>query len=168
MLPTNKKLEDLFNMAPSEESTEVATIEVIEPEELETQLQTFNANIDKIDAALPAVRDLDATDKEMDDIAKLATDTFNDLVTLSMSVDPRFSGGILQSAASVLGHALTAKTAKIDAKMKMIDLQLKKMKLDQTAEKKPADDSGTITDGDGVVLDRNELLNRILNGNRRV
>jgi hypothetical protein len=32
----------------------------------------------------------------------------------------------------MLGHALTAKTAKLNKKLKMVELQMKKVKLDQT------------------------------------
>jgi hypothetical protein len=57
----------------------------------------------------------------------------------------------------MLGHAITAKTAKINKKLRMIDLQLKKARLDQTQETK----SETPT-GEGRILDRNELLKTLL------
>ena len=59
----------------------------------------------------------------------------------------------------MLGHAITAKTAKLNKKLKMIDLQLKKAKLDQSVAE-PEDNSPT---GQGRVLDRNELLRTLLN-----
>ena len=59
-----------------------------------------------------------------------------------------------------LGHAISAKTAKLDKKLKMVDLQLKKMRLDQS---KPAEEDGGPTQtGTGVVLSRNDLLERII------
>jgi hypothetical protein len=58
----------------------------------------------------------------------------------------------------MLGHAITAKTAKLDKKLKMIDLQMKKMKLDQSD---PNANNPTQA-GTGVVLSRNDLLNRII------
>jgi hypothetical protein len=87
------------------------------------------------------------------------------MVDLGMNVDPRFSGVILQTASTMLGHAITAKTAKMDKKLKMIQLQLQKAKLDQQIKKdagKAKDDEEPI-DGKGMVLDRNELLKQILN-----
>jgi hypothetical protein len=50
---------------------------------------------------------------------------------LGMQVDSRFASEIFSVASNMLGHAITAKTAKMDKKLKMIDLQLKKMRLDQ-------------------------------------
>jgi hypothetical protein len=63
----------------------------------------------------------------------------------------------------MLNHAITAKTAKLNKKLKMIDLQLKKATLDQRQAK--ADEKiDNIPLGEvGQSLDRNELL-RVLSG----
>jgi predicted CoA-binding protein len=120
-----KILEDLLNLPSMAEIKEVEHIPEL-PDETITTLEEIDNAIDKIDVALPTVRDLDASDKEMDELAALATNTFKDLMELSFNVEPRFSGPIIQSASSILGHAVTAKMAKIDKKLKMVDLQLKK------------------------------------------
>jgi hypothetical protein len=57
----------------------------------------------------------------------------------------------------MLGHALTAKTAKINKKLKMIELQLKKAQLDQKSTREEESKS-VIPLGQGQALDRNELL----------
>jgi hypothetical protein len=64
----------------------------------------------------------------------------------------------------MLGHAITAKTAKLDKKLKMIQLQLAKAKLDHQIKKDAgkAQDADEPIDGEGVVLDRNDLLKQIL------
>ncbi len=167
-----RKLEELFNLPAADvlgqatsaeeavENAKAADEATAEIKTNQTALAAADAAIDKIDAALPTVKDLEASDNEMDAIAKLAQDTFTDLVDLSMNVEPRFSGPILQSASVLLGHALTAKMAKMDKKLKMVDLQLKKARLDQSAEKGAV---GNAIEGKGMVLDRNELLKSILN-----
>jgi len=60
----------------------------------------------------------------------------------------------------MLGHAITAKTAKLNKKLKMVDLQLKKATLDA---RQAANSDNEIATGTGVVLDRNALLDRLLN-----
>ena len=80
-------------------------------------------------------------------------------MTLGMNVEPRFASEIFAVASNMLGHAITAKTAKLDKKLKMIDLQLKKARLDQNQDAAPPPQTGH-----GVVLSRNELLDRILGG----
>ena len=156
-----KKLEELFNL-PATDSTPEESQEIIDQNrELITQV---DAAIDKIDSALPLVRDLEAGDSELDELATLAKEKAQDLIDLGMNVEPRFSGVILQTAGVMLGHAITAKTAKMDKKLRTIQLQLQKARLDHqvkkdSAKENPAEDA---VDGQGVVLDRNELLKTIL------
>jgi len=80
---------------------------------------------------------------------------------LGMQVDSRFSAEIFGVAGTMLGHAITAKTAKINKKLKMIELQLKKAALDQKQLQKDEQIEATPV-GEGKLLDRNELL-KILN-----
>ena len=152
-----RKLEDLFDLPSSVE------IETKDPtptiEEARTQLAAIDIAIDKIDTALPAVKDLSASDTEMDELADLAKDSYKDLMDLGMQVDSRFASEIFNVAGTMLGHAITAKTAKMNKKLKVIDLQLKKMRLDQQT---PAEEQ--LATAQGQVLNRNDLLERLLKG----
>ena len=49
-----------------------------------------------------------------------------------MNVDSRYSGRLFEVAGNFLRNAIDAKAGKIDKKLKIIELQLKKKKLDQT------------------------------------
>jgi hypothetical protein len=152
-----RKLEDLFDLPSSveiETENEIPTIA-----ETRAQLAVIDDAIDKIDSALPAVRDLDASDGEMDELADLAKDSYKDLMDLGMQVDSRFASEIFNVAGTMLGHAITAKTAKMNKKLKVIDLQLKKMRLDQQT---PAEEQ--LATAQGQVLNRNDLLERLLKG----
>jgi hypothetical protein len=151
-----RKLEELFDLPPSQ--TEIDSVAPTITQNRET-IQALDAAIDKIDEALPAVKGLDATDTEMDELAGLATASYRDLMDLGMQVDSRFAAEIFNTASSMLGHAITAKTAKLDKKLKMVDLQLKKMRLDQSQPEESKPQQGT-----GHVLSRNELLEKILAG----
>lgn len=152
-----KKLEDLFDLPKATPDTEPELEQIEYHKEM---LAGADNIIDRINQALPQVRDLDEADNELDALAKMATEKFEDLMDLGMNVEARFSGSILQTAGVLLGHAITAKQVKIDKKLKMIDLQLKKLRLDQTAAKE-SNDPHTM-DGQAVILDRNELLKQIL------
>jgi len=151
-----RKLEELFNLPPTDQTEE-------QPQSVEQAQHTLaelDDAIDKIDAALPSVRGLDASDAEMDDLAAKATETFESLIDLGMNVDSRYAAEILSVASSMLGHAVTAKTAKLNKKLKMVDLQLKKLKLDRDAN-----DGEPPETAHGQVLSRNDLLERLV-GNR--
>lgn len=156
-----KKLEELLNLPESKK--------IIKQEEKEQRKAEVSApflrdmdEFDKISAALPAVKGLgDAGDAELDELAQKAKDAYEDIMDLGMNVEARYSGRLFEVAASMLGHAISAKTAKLDKKLKMIDLQLKKQKLDQDSINA---DEGINISGDGVIItDRNSLLEKLKN-----
>ena len=148
-----KKLEELFELASSEENDLTIPLPEVTEEVTENALST----LDKIEAALPQVKGLEAADSEMDELAELATASYKDLMDLGMQVESRFSSEIFNSASSMLGHAITAKTAKSNKKLKMLDLQMKKEQLDAKNAVKNEEVENTPL-GEGKALDRNELL----------
>ena len=155
-----KKLEELFELASSEENDLTIPLPEVTEEVTENALST----LDKIEAALPQVKGLEAADNEMDELAAMATSSYKDLMDLGMQVESRFSSEIFNSASSMLGHAITAKTAKINKKLKMLDLQMKKAQLDAKNAAKNEEVENTPL-GEGQSLDRNELLKMFNNKN---
>lgn len=151
-----KKLSELFDLSV-EEPTEDRPITT--PDEIPT---TAYSNLEKIESALPLVRGLEASDIEMDSLADLAKESYNNLMELGMQVDSRYASEIFNVAGTMLGHAITAKTAKMNKKLKMIDLQLKKASLDQKEDAKIKEINATPL-GEGSLMDRNELLKALLN-----
>ena len=159
-----KKLEEILNLP---ENKKLIKAEEQRKEEL-PQAQPFLRDIeefDKISASLPQVKGLgDASDAEFDSLAQRATDAYDDLMDLGMNVEARYSGRIFEVAGGMLKNAIDAKAAKIDKKLKMIELQLKKAKLDQDAA---GGDGGLTIPGDGyIVTDRNSLLEKLKNMNK--
>jgi len=160
-LPQNQRLEELFDLPASGENDE-------QPNDTDQQaasdaaqlpiLPETLASLDKIEAALPAVQGLESSDQEMDDLARRAQESFDDLMNLGMQVDSRYASEIFAVAGTMLGHAITAKTAKMNKKLKMIDMQMKKVKLDREG----GQDNLSLPTAQGHVLDRNELLNHLL------
>jgi len=160
-----KKLEELFDLPDSKEpliNPEVVektdSIEVIN---LEDRLEEF----DKIAAALPRVKGLgDMADGELDALASKAEKAYDDLMDLGMQVDARHSTRMFEVAAQMMNAAIQAKTNKIDKKLKMVDLQLKKLAID----KKHGNDSGNDPiEGQGFILtDRNSILEKLKNLNK--
>ena len=159
-----KKLEETFNMAPQEpdDEDEIPTIE--QSTAMIEALEQSLAETDKIDAALPSVRDLNEHDKDMDEIHAKAIKTFDELVHLGMNVEVHAGAKLLETANQMLKTAMEAKDSKVDRKLRMINLQLAKARLDHAIEKEEnknkADDNEIESEGK-VVIDRNELLKRI-------
>ena len=139
------KLEELFdmdeNLALSSEEYQAATLE-----------------LDIIEQQLPEnhITDLSTSDSEMDELATKAVRHYDDLMDLGMNVEPRFSAPIFDAASKLLGHAITAKTSKIDIKLKALDLDLKRRRLEM--QEKAALANNHDEPGHAQELDRNALL----------
>ena len=154
-----KKLEELLDLPDSKEIIQQDK-KRDKKEVVEQQNETLRdiAEFDKIAAALPAVKGLgEMADKELNDIAEKALDAYDDLMDLGMNVESRYSGRVFEVAGGMLKTSLDAKVAKMDKKLKMIELQLKKEKLDIDTP-----NNGDVVNGDGyVVTDRNSLLEKL-------
>ena len=154
-----KKLEELFNLDDSEPKTvKEETPPVATHEEIDS-LDDSYAAVTKITQGLPQIQELENLDeKELDVLASKAEKAYDDLMDLGMNVEVRYAGRIFEVAASMMGNAITAKTNKIEKKLKAVDLQLKKLKI----EKDAGDDPNEVINGQGyVITDRNELLKKL-------
>lgn len=110
---------------------------------------------EKVDFALTPVDSIDEHDIEMDDIATEALESYTELKELGMNMADAHSGRMMEVAASMLRTALDARSAKINRKLKTIDLQLKKLRIDKI------DSKDVDVDDDIPEFDRNELLRHI-------
>jgi hypothetical protein len=168
-----KKLEDILNLpnvkeafaqADAKEKTKDQKNTVngvqknVDPETAKNLEKTY-AEFDKIASALPRVKGLgELSDLELDKLAVEAEESYKNLMDLGMNVDSRYSGRIFEVASTMLRNAIDAKGSKIDKKLKMVELQLKKLKIDKTGK-----DDGPIEESDGFVIsDRNELMKKLL------
>ena len=80
-----RKLEELFDFPPSDESVQIEP--ALTTAETRAAIVEIDSTIDKIDAALPAIRNLDASDQELDEIAELAKESYQNLSDLGFNVD---------------------------------------------------------------------------------
>jgi hypothetical protein len=157
-----QKMEDFFNLPPTdvpevEEDLPSKTKEelLVEAKEIYSSLTTA----EKVDFALPTVIGLDTHDSEMDDIASKAVKTFEDLLALGGNVADLHAGKIYEVAGQMLKTALEAKNAKAERKLKMIELQLKKVRAEQIDLEQG---NGERRGANGGEFDRNELLKYIV------
>ena len=158
-----KKLEELLNLPESqdivkEEEKKEKKVSKKQEKENNTALRDIS-EFDKIAAALPKVDGLgEMGDQELDDVGQRAITAYEDLMDLGMNVESRYSARIFEVASTMLKTGLDAKTAKLDKKLKMVDLQLKKQKQDSKGET----DSTNLVQGEGYIIsDRNRLLEKL-------
>ena len=152
----NKQLEELFNM-PAVETAEPA--ESVFPLDLVEEPITNDIE-ERIDRALPQVRNIPETEGEVDHIADEAMATYREIKELAMNVEPRHSAELLAVAAQLLKTALDAKQGKTDAKLRTVSLQLQALR----AKTKESSGSGGVVQTQGhVVGNRNQLLASLKN-----
>ena len=158
-----KKLEELLNLPESQdivkaEEKKDKKVSKKQAKENNTALRDIS-EFDKIAAALPKVDGLgEMGDQELDDIGQRAVTAYEDLMDLGMNVESRYSARIFEVAGNMLKTGLDAKSAKLDKKLKMVDLQLKKQKQDSKGESQGAD----LVQGEGYIIsDRNSLLEKL-------
>ena len=145
-----EKQKDTTNGSPVQKNVDPKTAKALE--------KTY-AEFDKIAASLPQVKGLgELSDLELDKLAVEAEESYKNLMDLGMNVDSRYSGRIFEVASTMLRNAIDAKGSKIDKKLKMVELQLKKLKIDKTGK----DDPEPIESEGIIISDRNELMKKLL------
>lgn len=154
-----KKLEDFFNLDSPPEEESVPKAEIIPMpdtiERVKDQLTVAN----RINEALPQVRGLEIEDRDLDEYANKAMDSYEKLMDLGFNIDDRNAGKIFEVASTMMGNAITAKTTKLEKKLKMIELQLRLARLQKDLGKDEEADKPT-----ELNTDRNAILN-IINQN---
>ena len=167
-----KKLEELLNLPhvaetfkkvdekeKTRESKDRTVGKNLDPKTQEALKKTYE-EFDKISSALPQVKGLgELSDLELDKLAMEAEDSYKNLMYLGMNVDSRYSGRIFEVASTMLRNAIDAKGSKIDKKLKMVELQLKKLKIDKSGK----DDISDPVEAEGTIItDRNELMKKLM------
>jgi hypothetical protein len=158
-----KKLEELLNLPDSKTiiDTDIEKDKAEKKQAVVAQQDTLRdiSEFDKIASALPAVKGLgEMADKELNEIADKAMEAYDDLMDLGMNVESRYASRVFEVAGGMLKTSLDAKVAKLDKKLKMIDLQLKKEKMDKESS---SGEDGMINGEGFVVTDRNSLIERL-------
>ena len=153
-----KKLEDLFNLENEQAKEEAVEEKKETPDQIRSLDDSYKA-VQQITSTLPQIKELEEVDdKDLDNLAAKAEQAYDDLMDLGMNVEVRYSGRIFEVAGTMLKNAIDAKSAKVDKKLKAVDLQLKKYKIDKDNRE---EDDGAINGQGYVITDRNELLRKL-------
>jgi len=146
---------DRSNAAAYEELQEVNTEE-------QKIIKKALTTAEKIDKALPLVKDLESHDSDMDGYATEAMKSYRELMDLGMNSESRHAGKMFEVAQTMMKNAIEAKNAKADKKLRMIELQLKKQRVDQW-EQKSGGSTDDFIEGEGYIVgDRNKLLDQLV------
>jgi hypothetical protein len=154
------KLEDTFNIPDTIDQLQMnanAVSEAFSQEpdnDLDILIDEYakSVKIDFVDTT-----DLAKYDREMDEVSEKTLQEFEDLMILGKDVEVRHSGEIFSAAAQMAKLTLDARTNKMNARLKMAELAIRKQRNDLLQQKQNTnkDDDSDI---EGEVLSRDELL----------
>ena len=144
------KLEEILDL-PDMDQVKEAPVSSEEVEAALASAKEIESEFNKIDA-------YDQHDQEMDELANLAIQAHKDLQELGMNVEIRHAGEIFGSSGQMLKIAVDAKNLKVEKKLKLLRLQIDKMRLDRMSA---PGNNGMAIEGTAVALDRNEILKQL-------
>lgn len=156
----SRPLEETFNLSPKsdyDDGVHDSELELPDEDSIVAEMHDVS-NSEKADVALSKVGDIAEHDKEMDEIAEVAMNTFAELVSLGHDAHPLHAGKMFEVAAVMLKTALDARESKSNRRMKTVELQIRKHKVDSETGKFQQDT------GNRPIFDRNELLRIIREG----
>lgn len=159
-----QKLEALFELPVKEDETSKPDVvdsmkETMEKLKQQTMALTLSS---KIDNSFSNVSELEKHEREMDLIAEDAIETYGNLIDMAMNVEAQYTARLMEVAAQMMRNAMDARQLKMNAKLRQLELQLKKLQSDRNAGK--AENPGEETPVVGQLLDRNELLKKLQTG----
>lgn len=160
------KLEETFNLPDTIQEISDKAEQIIDhfeqdDSEIYQNLENYNNTLGELQ--FEDVADFTNYDKEMDELQNKTMDEFDDLMALGKDVEIRHAGEIFQAAAQMAKIALDARNNKMTAKLKFLELKLRKQRNDQIQQKQDADLS---TDQDdpivrGTSLSKEEIFDVI-------
>ncbi len=155
------KLEQLFDLPDSATSAqEDVTLAMKETVQKLKQQTTALALSTKIDSAFNGIDELEKHEREMDLIAEDAIETYGNLIDMAMNVEAQYTARLMEVAAQMMRNAMDARQLKMNAKLRQLELQLKKLQSDRVYGQKDPESNGESV-VEGQLIDRNELLKKL-------
>ena len=153
----NKKVEESLDMMPASDLRDIIDDKEVISNSKETKQELVDrlSAMEKLDVSSPNINGLEEHEEEMNQISAKAMQSFKDLMDLGLQVNDNAAGRMFEVAATMLKIAHDSSSAKADRKLKILDMLMKKAKLDNDVD--PSKGQG----GDGVTLDREEILKQI-------
>jgi hypothetical protein len=153
------KLEETFNLPETIQCIEDSAEDIInhfaDDEDDKFDISSYEQ---KMEISMVEFAELDVYTKEMDEIANKTMSEFSDIVSMGKDVETRHAGEFFSAAAQMAKISLDAKNNKMTAKLKLLELQLRKQRNDQIDQKQKATIGESEDNVDSKSLTHDELL----------
>lgn len=163
-LPSLEEWQNMTGELPAE--MELYQDDEEELDEEEISIEEAKAAMAKLKAMRSQLKDIpDITTRKahLDRLADLAEKRFEDIFDRAFNCEDRFASEMINAANAMLKIALDAHAKIIDSDVKLVDLQIKKDKIEvelnlRPKEKPPAVGEKDVSGSTGVAMSRNELI----------
>lgn len=143
------KADDITNAFNKFEDSELTKVDHL--------LEGFKDSLSEDDMA--NIADLKKYDEEMDEISKKTLAEFDDLMALGKDSEIRHAGEIFSAAAQMAKIALDAKTNKVNSKLKILELSIRRKRNDLLEQKQNHEfKDGNVPTGNATQLTREDLI----------
>lgn len=172
-----KKLNDVFNLPEEDDDSDIDETVDIDHKETDNETITYNIEdfkpvISKANEISREIRDTENIDKDFDELSKRSMEVFELLVDIGQNIEDKHVSDIFDVASKMMTNSISAKTHKMERKLKAINLEIQnhkadieQQKLDQKIKERAArgDDSKPI-DGDSerILVSREDLIRQII------
>ena len=156
-----KRIEEVLDLPSLESVLGEDSLSPEDQERIDQITKALEANDIDIDKHL---MDPDGTREhaaEMDEVAAAAMNAHKDAIDMAFNMEPKNAGSIMEPAARFLELSMKAMQAKLDARMKGMEMKMKREKLDHELRKNQEEgvvDGETPITESGRLADRNQLL----------
>ncbi|AZU98179.1 hypothetical protein SEPL_192 [Salmonella phage SE_PL] len=164
-LPSLEEWQEMTGEVSQELSSEMELYQ--DEEEMDTDeisLEEAKEAMAKLKAMRTQLKDIpDITSRKahLDRLADLAEKRFEDIFDRAFNCEDRFASEMINAANAMLKIALDAHSKIIDSDVKLVDLQIKKDKIEVELNLRPKEKAPEVGEKDisnGVSMSRNELL----------
>lgn len=122
------------------------------------EIKTALAEAKELKKQLRQIPDILDKEKEIDSISNDAAKYFEDIMDKAFNTEDRFAPELFNAGNALLKTALDGKNAIVNAKLKLLDLELKKQKMEQDYAQKGGPQMKQVNGQEIIVADRNALL----------
>lgn len=147
-IPSIDELQKAMEILNNDDNEEKATAD---------EIKEAMSSVKEMKKSLQLIPDILEKENEIDQIAENAARYFEDVMDRGFNSEGKFAGHIFDAANNLLKTALEAKATIINAKLRLLDLELKKQKMQPELGNAGMK---TVEGSEVLLAERNSLLKR--------
>ncbi len=165
-----KGIAEALNLPTPEQLSNLQGIELPDFYNDEDEEEKEDLNIEEARRAMESLKqmriqlrdipDITSRKKLLDKLAEKAEEKFNDIFDRAFNCEDKYASEMINAATAMLKIALDAHSKVIDSDVKLIDLQIKKDKIEIELNQNKKPNDGTVSDQNSIEGEKVRVMNR--------